>query len=97
MGSMFCVRKQARWACVLAVVLLEAVPIAALAGPVVQGHDAGFVLVASRKKRSPRGSGGGGYVYPNGETATQRERRLKRECKGRPNAGACLGFGQNMG
>lgn len=27
------------------------------------------------------------------ETTRERERRLKRECKGRPNAGACLGFG----
>ena len=26
------------------------------------------------------------------ETAVQREKRLKRECKGRPNAGACLGY-----
>lgn len=29
---------------------------------------------------------------PSGETVADRERRLKRECKGRPNAGACLGF-----
>lgn len=29
---------------------------------------------------------------PNGETVTNRERRLQRECKGRPNAGACLGY-----
>ena len=26
------------------------------------------------------------------ETPLQRERRLKRECKGRPNAGACEGY-----
>jgi len=29
---------------------------------------------------------------PSGETVTDRERRLMRECKGRPNAGACLGY-----
>lgn len=29
---------------------------------------------------------------PSGETVADRERRLTRECKGRPNAGACLGF-----
>lgn len=29
---------------------------------------------------------------PSGETLQARERRLLRECKGRPNAGACLGF-----
>jgi hypothetical protein len=28
----------------------------------------------------------------SGETVANRERRLTRECKGRPNAGACLGF-----
>ena len=29
---------------------------------------------------------------PSEETRAERERRLKRDCKGRPNAGACLGF-----
>lgn len=29
---------------------------------------------------------------PGGETQPQRDKRLRRECKGRPNAGACLGF-----
>lgn len=29
---------------------------------------------------------------PSGESVTTRERRLLRECKGRPNAGACLGY-----
>lgn len=28
---------------------------------------------------------------PSSESAAAREKRLKRECKGRPNAGACLG------
>lgn len=31
-------------------------------------------------------------TMPSGETVRARERRLHRECKGRPNAGACLGF-----
>ena len=26
------------------------------------------------------------------ESRSERERRLKRECRGRPNAGACLGY-----
>lgn len=34
--------------------------------------------------------------YASGETHAQRQRReearLKRECRGRPNAGACLGY-----
>lgn len=29
----------------------------------------------------------------SGETPAERDRRLARECKGRPNAGACLGYG----
>lgn len=29
---------------------------------------------------------------PSEETATQRDKRLTRECRGRPNAGACLGY-----
>lgn len=29
---------------------------------------------------------------PSHETPGQRDRRLERECKGRPNAGACLGY-----
>ena len=29
---------------------------------------------------------------PNQETTAERERRFKRECKGLPNAGACLGY-----
>ena len=29
---------------------------------------------------------------PSNESPAARQRRLKRECKGRPNAGACLGF-----
>lgn len=28
----------------------------------------------------------------SGETRAAREKRLRRECRGRPNAGACLGF-----
>jgi hypothetical protein len=29
----------------------------------------------------------------NGENIAQRDKRLLRECKGRPNAGACEGYG----
>lgn len=30
--------------------------------------------------------------HDSGETTKERERRLLRECRGRPNAGACEGF-----
>lgn len=33
-----------------------------------------------------------GGTTPGGESTAQREKRLKRECKGRPNAGACSGY-----
>lgn len=29
---------------------------------------------------------------PSEETTSERDRRLTRECRGRPNAGACLGY-----
>ncbi|WP_265707167.1 hypothetical protein [Verminephrobacter aporrectodeae] len=29
---------------------------------------------------------------PSEESSAQRDRRLYRECQGRPNAGACLGY-----
>ncbi|MDR2153790.1 MAG: hypothetical protein LBE78_02005 [Burkholderiaceae bacterium] len=45
---------------------------------------------AEVKKQSPRKAR---FVKgPSEESGTERDRRLKRECKGRPNAGACLGY-----
>ena len=41
----------------------------------------------SHPHRAKRAKGGGG-----GETTAERDRRLSRECKGLPNAGACLGY-----
>ena len=32
------------------------------------------------------------YEKGSAETTSERDRRLFRECKGRPNAGACLGY-----
>lgn len=29
---------------------------------------------------------------PSHESTAERDRRLKRECRGRPNAGACMGY-----
>lgn len=44
-----------------------------------------FHCHAPREKAKPKGQG-------SGETPTQRETRLLRECQGRPNGGACLGY-----
>lgn len=32
------------------------------------------------------------FIEDTGETQKQRDKRLTRECKGRPNAGACAGY-----
>ena len=46
------------------------------------------------KKASHKKAGHAAKVVksPSEETRAERERRLLRECKGRPNAGACLGY-----
>ena len=40
------------------------------------------------RKKSPRAR----QVQGSGESAAERDRRLLRECRGRPNAGACYGY-----
>lgn len=51
---------------------------------------AGFHCHPERAKQSADGSSTG--VLPGDRTQAERDKRLKRECKGRPNAGACLGY-----
>lgn len=41
---------------------------------------------SSRNRKPPADKG-------PGETRAERDKRLQRECKGRPNAGACEGYG----
>ena len=81
---------------VFSLVLLEALPVAAAAGQ-VPAPGAGnhiLVLTASRRRSNKAPCKSSELVYPNGETYSQRERRLMRECRGLPNAGACRGYGQ---
>jgi hypothetical protein len=55
-------------------------------GPVVE-------LQASKKgKKARKGGGKTTFDKGSGETTKERDTRLLRECKGRPNAGACLGY-----
>ena len=54
-----------------------------------QTPGSGYILIQA--KRSKQRSV---VIRGSGESVSERERRLKRECRGRPNAGACLGFGQ---
>ena len=51
---------------------------------------------AKSKTRGARLKPAPAVTYADGQTTAQRQRseetRLRRECKGRPNAGACLGY-----
>ena len=47
---------------------------------------------APRQPRAPRQASVKIIPSPSHESGAERDRRLKRECKGRPNAGACLGY-----
>ena len=51
---------------------------------------------AKSKSRGARLKPAPQVTYADGQTGAQRQRsedaRLRRECRGRPNAGACLGY-----
>lgn len=68
----------------LALLLACALATAALAGPSVE-----TVKPAKAKARTARAPK---FDRGWGETTSERERRLYRECQGLPNAGACLGY-----
>ena len=56
-------------------------------------HDSakkGFHCHPERAKKSGGGSWAG--TSSTDRSQAERDKRLKRECKGRPNAGACLGY-----
>ncbi|MEO7401780.1 MAG: hypothetical protein ABIV07_13625 [Polaromonas sp.] len=56
--------------------------------------DAGDKPAAGKAKKKSAKTGGGQIKFLPGsaETARERSTRLKRECKGRVNAGACEGY-----
>ena len=54
-----------------------------------QADPAATAKIHRHHARVPRKMGNSG----SGETAAERDRRLRRECRGLPNAGACLGYG----
>lgn len=68
----------------------SAIALGALLGLGAAGVQAKGKTRGTRLKPAPT------VTYADGQTAQQREKseatRLKRECKGRPNAGACLGY-----
>ena len=98
MQSMSWLRRTMRLGILLSLVLLDGLPAVAGAAVKPTAHKAPWVLVRTAKRRTRSASttraarNTGGMVYPNGETYAQRERRLRRECRGLPNAGACRGY-----
>lgn len=84
------------WSAVWAAMFLTA----SLMGGTVQAKspsaDSGQSSSKAKKKsaKGAKGSGGGQMKILPGSAETTKERndRLKRECKGRVNAGACAGF-----
>jgi hypothetical protein len=59
--------------------------------PVARVKDAPPPVKKDRKK-AKKASAAPVQHAPSGEAMPEREKRLLRECKGRPNAGACLGY-----
>lgn len=54
--------------------------------------SAGFAQTATAKAAKKVSSASVKFIDgPSSETAAAREKRLRRECRGRVNAGACLG------
>lgn len=47
---------------------------------------------ATKPKPAKQGTRVTFHNSPSAESNVERDRRLTRECKGRPNAGACLGY-----
>jgi hypothetical protein len=57
-------------------------------GGVQASSNAEFATETVKRKKNPKPKQDKGA----GETVKERDRRLLRECKGRPNAGACEGY-----
>lgn len=64
-------------------------PPTTMSGP---GDAAPAANPPEKHKHKKKKTGTVKYDKGSTETTAERDRRLKRECKGRPNAGACLGY-----
>jgi hypothetical protein len=64
--------------------------------PVLQasGNTSSGTAKKPKKERKTKGKKGGGVTFyeGSGETRAERDRRLKRECRGRSNSGLCEGY-----
>jgi hypothetical protein len=81
--------------------LIAACVLATLAGTLTvttaaQAASADTATSTKTGKAAKKHSAGAPRIIknPNQETHAERDRRLARECKGMPNAGACLGYGE---
>lgn len=88
------IRSAPPWALALLLATGLCAPVAVAAQP-ASGDGAAQVRPAPKKaKKKAARAGKATFDRGSGETAAERDRRLRRECKGRPNAGACLGYGE---
>jgi Mor family transcriptional regulator len=79
--------------------IARAQPIFSLKKPVIQTTGGSSPAEGSKakkpkkeKKAKAKKGGGVSFYEGSGETRAERDKRLKRECKGRPNAGLCEGY-----
>ncbi len=73
-------------------IALAAVPITALTSSSAIAKEATAKKPKKEKKAKAKKGGGVTFHEGSGETRAERERRLMRECRGRPNSGLCEGF-----
>lgn len=71
-----------------------ALPVQAVASSKKDGTEASSTAKKPKKEKKAKAAKPGTVTFHegSGETRAERERRLMRECKGRPNAGLCEGF-----
>ncbi|MDB5742169.1 MAG: hypothetical protein JWR68_484 [Polaromonas sp.] len=74
-----------------AFVLMTASLIGGVPAAASSEHSGGKTDVAKAKKKTA-GTGQVRFLPGSGETTRERSTRLKRECKGGVNAGACAGY-----
>lgn len=67
-------------------------PVWLLAGLLAVASAAAAQSPAQKSRKAPTASSVRFIDAPSSESPAARQARLKRECKGRPNAGACLGM-----
>lgn len=78
---------------------IRANPAFSFQNPVIQATGSSTPAEGSKakkpkKEKKAKAKKGGGVTFHegSGETRAERDKRLMRECKGRPNAGLCEGY-----